>query len=41
MGRSPFHAPGKVGDREVEELTRAASFMARRRIGAPAGYRTG
>ena len=34
MGRSPFHAPGKVGDREVEELTRAASFMARRRIGA-------
>nr|WP_320009834.1 diadenylate cyclase CdaA [uncultured Desulfobulbus sp.] len=34
MGRSPFHAPGKVGDREVEELIRAASFMARRRIGA-------
>jgi len=34
MGRSPFHAPGKVGDREVEELIRAATFMARRRIGA-------
>jgi len=34
MGRSPFHAPGKVGDREVEELIRAATFMARRRIGS-------
>jgi len=34
MGKTPFHSPGKVGDREVEEIIRAATYMARRRIGA-------
>ncbi len=34
MGQAPFHSTGKVGDREVEELIRAATYMARRRIGA-------
>ena len=34
MGKTPFHGPGKVGTREVEEIIRAATFMARRRIGA-------
>ena len=34
MGKTPFHSTGKVGDREVEELVRAATYMARRRIGA-------
>ncbi|MGE4561280.1 MAG: diadenylate cyclase CdaA [Desulfobulbus sp.] len=34
MGKTPFHTAGKVGSREVEELIRAATYMARRRIGA-------
>nr|WP_321464560.1 diadenylate cyclase CdaA [uncultured Desulfobulbus sp.] len=34
MGKTPFHAADKVGDREVEEIIRAATYMARRRIGA-------
>ncbi|MDD2469017.1 MAG: TIGR00159 family protein, partial [Desulfobulbus sp.] len=29
IGKTPFHTPGKVGDREVEELIRAATYMAR------------
>lgn len=34
MGKTPFHSSGTVGGREVEELIRAATYMAKRRIGA-------
>jgi diadenylate cyclase len=34
IGKTPFATAGKVGNREVEELVRAATYMARRRIGA-------
>ncbi len=34
MGKTPFHLSGSVANREVEEIVRAATYMARRRIGA-------
>lgn len=34
MGKTPFHLSGNAGNREVEEIVRAATYMARRRIGA-------
>lgn len=34
MGKTPFHLSGSVANRDVEEIVRAATYMARRRIGA-------
>ena len=34
MGKTPFHRTGDVGERDLEEILRAATYMARRRIGA-------
>ena len=34
MGKTPFHRIGDVGERDLGEILRAATYMARRRIGA-------
>ena len=34
MGKSPFHKADDVAEKDVEEIVRAATYMARRRIGA-------
>jgi diadenylate cyclase len=34
MGKTPFHKAGDVAEKDMEEIVRAATYMARRRIGA-------
>jgi diadenylate cyclase len=34
MGKSPFHKTADVAEKELDEIVRAATYMARRRIGA-------
>jgi len=34
MGKTPFHKADDVADKDIEEIVRAAAYMARRRIGA-------
>ena len=34
MGKTPFHRTSDVGERDLDEIIRAATYMARRRIGA-------
>jgi diadenylate cyclase len=34
MGKSPFQKAGNVAEKDIEEIVRAATYMARRRIGA-------